>query len=153
MRLSRVLYSQFDVAVTPAMATCVARPEKYSPVRVEMFAPENGHKVGIGGRGWFVDMEVELDVPLERSRFTTDADGKHGFQLTGPNAPASGNFATGMHNNVNPFPETFPLGTGERLPGLIVLLSTTAAGAGSCQNLANLFNLTGVTDLDSESVE
>ena len=58
-----------------------------------------------------------------------------------------------MHNNVNPFPETFSLGTGERLPGFIVLLSTTAAGAGSCQNLANLFNLTGVTDLDSESVE
>lgn len=58
-----------------------------------------------------------------------------------------------MHNNVNPLPGTFSLGTDERLPGLIVLLSTTAAGAGSCQNLANLFNLTGVTDLDSDSVE
>lgn len=126
---------------------------KSRPVKVEMFAPENDHRVGIGGRGWFVDLEIEYDVPLEQSGFTMNADGKPGFQLTGPNAPASTNFGAGTHNNVNPFPGTFSLGADERLPGLIVLLSTTKVGVGSCHNIANLFNLTGVTDLTATSVE
>lgn len=141
------------IAATPAMARNKHDSKKHHPVRVEMFAPEEGHKVGIGGRGWFVDLEIEFDVPIERSGFTTNADGKPGFQLTGPNAAASANFAAGVHNNVNPFPGTFSLGADERLPGLIVLLATTGVGAGSCQNIANLFNLTGVTDLSSDSVE
>ena len=123
------------------------------PVEVEMFAPKNGDHVGIGGRGWFVDLAIEYDTSLDVSGFTTNADGKPGFQLTGPNAPASANFGAGTHNNVNPFPGTFSLGADERLPGLIVLLSTSAVGVGSCHNLANLFNLTGVTDLTATSVE
>lgn len=122
-------------------------------VKVEMFAPEHNHRVGIGGRGWFVDLEIEYDVPLERSGFTATADGKPGFQLTGPDAPASDNFPGGVHNNANPFPGTFSVGADDRLPSLIVLLSTTKVGAGSCQNIANLFNLTGVTDLTENSIE
>lgn len=124
-----------------------------SPVKIEMFSPENGHNVGIGGRGWFVDLEIEYDVPLERTGFTVNADDNPGFQLTGPNAAASANFAAGVHNNVTPFPGTFSLGADDRLPGLIVLLSTTTVGSGSCQNIANLFNLTGVTDRTTESAE
>lgn len=122
-------------------------------VKVKMFAPEHNHRVGLGGRGWFVDLEIEYDVPLERSGFTVTADGKPGFQLTGPDAPASGNFAGGVHNNANPFPGTFSLGADDRLLSLIVLLSTTQVGAGSCQNIAKLFNLTGVTDLTQDSTE
>jgi hypothetical protein len=123
------------------------------PVNVEMFAPKHGDHVGIAGRGWFVDLAIEYDTSLDASGFTTNADGKPGFQLTGPNAPASTNFGAGTHNNVNPFPGTFSLGADERLPGLIVLLSTTKVGVGSCHNIANLFNLTGVTDLTANSVE
>lgn len=122
-------------------------------VKIEMFAPEDGVNVGIGGRGWFVDLAIEFQTPLAQTGFTVNADGKPGFQLTGPNAPASAAFAAGVHNNVNPFPGTFSLGSDDRLPGLVVLLSTTTVGARSCQNIANLFNLTGVTDLQPNSTE
>lgn len=122
-------------------------------VKIEMFAPENGHNVGIGGRGWFVDLAIEYKTPLAQTGFTSNADGKPGFQLTGPNSPASAAFAAGVHNNVNPFPGTFSLGADDRLPGLVVLLSTTGVGAGSCQNIANLFNLTGVTNMRPDATE
>jgi len=106
------------------------------PIEIKMFAPENGHRVGIGGRGWFVDLELEFDTPLANTGFD-------GFQLTGP----------ADHNNIPPFPGTFSVGADDRLPGLIVLVSTTTVGAMSCQNVANLFNLTGVTDLAPTSTE
>lgn len=105
-------------------------------VEVKMFAPKNGDRVGIGGRGWFVDLAIAYDHPLEATGFS-------GFQLTGPAG----------HNNVAPFPGTFSPGADDRLPGLIVLLDTTSGGAKSCQNIANLFNLTGVTDIRDDSVE
>lgn len=107
--------------------------DKKKPVEIKMFAPEDGQRVGIGGRGWFVDLEIEYDASLAATGFT-------GFQLTGP----------AVHNNVAPFPGTFSLGKDDRLPGLVVLLSTTTVGAGSGQNIANLFNLTGVTDLSDD---
>lgn len=105
-------------------------------VEVKMFAPENDHRVGIGGRGWFIDLEIEFDTPLANTGFSD-------FQLTGPAG----------HNNIPPMPGTFSLGADDRLPGLIVLVSTTTVGAQSCQNVANLFNLTGVTDLAPASTE
>lgn len=106
------------------------------PVTVKMFSPENGHNVGLGGTGWFVDLEIEYAVPLAATGFT-------GFQLTGPAA----------HANIAPFPGTFSVGKDDRLPNLVVLLSTTTVGAGAGQNLANLFNLTGVTDLTDAETE
>lgn len=105
-------------------------------VEVKMFAPKSGDHVGIGGRGWFVDLAITYDHPLEATGFT-------GFQLTGPAG----------HNNVAPFPGTFSPGADDRLPGLIVLLDTTLGGEKSCQNIANLFNLTGVTDIKRDSTE
>lgn len=104
------------------------------PVHIEMFAPADGDRVGLGGRGWFVDLAIEFDTSLEKTGFTD-------FQLTGPAG----------HNNIPPMPGTFSLGKDDRLPGLVVLLSTTAAGPG--QNIANLFNLTGITDLRPGSTE
>jgi hypothetical protein len=113
-------------------------------VKLEMLAPENGDRAGIGSRGFFVDLEAEFDAPLEKTGFT-------GLQLTGP----------GAHNNVPPFPGTFSRGQDDRFPGLIVLLSTTQTEAngtptgftGPGQNVANLFNLTGVTDRSENSTE
>ena len=110
--------------------------DEYKPVHVEMFAPAKGDRVGVGGRGWFIDLAVQYDGSLETSGFSA-------FQLTGPAG----------HNNVPPFPGTFSVGADERLPGLIVLLSTTTVAAGSCQNIANLFNLTGVTNMTVDEVE
>ena len=103
---------------------------------VKMFVPTNGDQVGIGGRGWFVDLALQFDTTLDKTGFSA-------FQLTGPMG----------HNNVAPFPGTFSVGTDERLPGLIVLVSTTVVGAGSCQNVANLFNLTGITNATADEVE
>lgn len=113
-----------------------AKDDDEKPVHVEMFAPAKGDHVGIGGRGWFVDLALQYDTALDMTGFS-------GFQLTGPAG----------HNNVAPFPGTFSAGADDRLPGVIVLVSTTTVGAGSCQNIANLFNLTGVTNVNDEGVE
>lgn len=69
-----------------ALAPAVGHAEE-RVAEIKMFAPENVHRVGIGGFGWFIDLEIEFDLPLERTGFT-------GFQLTGP----------GAHNNVGPIP-------------------------------------------------
>jgi hypothetical protein len=126
-------FSIFSIAAAPLAV------QAQDGVNLKMFAPESGARVGIGGFGWFVDLQLEFDTPLENTGFT-------GFQLTGP----------GVHANAAPMPGGFSPGKDDRLPGLIVLLSTTttnAAFAGSCQNLANLFNLTGVTNRKADSTE
>lgn len=121
------------------------RHERDRAATIQLHAPENGDRAGVGSKGFFVDLEAELDVPLARTGFT-------GEQLTGP----------GAHNNVPPFPGIFSPGRDDRFPGLIVLLSTTqthrADGtptglSGPGQNLANLFNLTGVTDRSDTTTE
>jgi hypothetical protein len=62
-----------------------------------------------------------------------------------------------VHNNVPPFPGAFSTGRDDRLPGLVVLTSTTnntlAGFSGPGTNLANLFNLTGITNRDPKETE
>jgi len=94
------------------------------PVKVQVFAPRPGDSVGKQSKGFFVDLAVEYP-----SLASSGAD----LQLTGP----------GAHQNQAPFPGAFAPGVDEKLPGLIVLLSTSTLGARNAQNLANLFNLTG----------
>lgn len=127
------------VASAPALAD--HHLEKMAEVR--LLAPSNGDQVGIDGRGWIMDLKVDFDLPLAKSGFTLNAEGKPGVQLTGPAA----------HNNTAPFPGTFSPGADERLPGLIVLLSGTTIGAASCQNIANLFNIVGVSNLAAGSTQ
>jgi hypothetical protein len=113
------------------------------PVSVDVKAPSRGDNAGIGGAAWIVDLAL---------RFPGGSDGLRtaGFtspQLTGP----------GVHNNVPPFPGTFSTGQDDRLPGLVVLVSTTNATlpgfSGPGTNLANLFNVTGVTDRSRRQTE
>jgi len=66
-------------------------------------------------------------------------------------APASHDPPT-AHQNQAPFPGAFAPGVDEKLPGLIVLLSTTTVGARNAQNLANLFNLTGFTNQKTNEI-
>jgi hypothetical protein len=111
------------------------------PVRIEVFAPERGANAGANGFGWFVDMEVDfLGMNIQQAGFS-------GFQLTGP----------GVHNNVPPFPGLFSTGRDDRLPGLVVLTSTTNSTlpgfSGPGTNLANLFNITGITNRDKKETE
>src|SRR5262245_54120321 len=110
--------------------------QRAKPVRIEVFAPERGANAGANGFGWFVDMEIDfLGKNLHQAGFS-------GLQLTGP----------GAHNNVAPFPGAFSTGQDDRLPGLVVLTSTTnntlPGFSGPGTNLANLFNLTGITNRD-----
>jgi len=105
-------------------------------VSVEVLAPAKGDHAGIGGLGWFVDLAITYDTPLTNTGFSA-------FQLTGPAG----------HNNIAPMPGTFSAGADDRLPGLVVLVSTAIVGAGSCQNVANLFNVTGVTNATAASTE
>jgi hypothetical protein len=119
--------------------------EDGKPVKVDLLSPRNGDRAGIGSRGWFVDLAVDYDTPLAATGFT-------GEQLTGP----------GVHNNAAPFPGSFSAGQDDRHPGLIVLVATTQAKradgsptgfSGPGQNVANLFNLTGVTDRTETSTQ
>ena len=136
-------------STTNASATDSERRDSRTPVEVEVTrvvevevtAPEERDNAGIDGRGWFVDLEITYPgTSLATAGFT-------GLQLTGPAG----------HNNVAPFPGTFSTGKDDRLPGLVVLTSTTVSGrpglSGPGTNLANLFNLTGITDRSSQDFE
>ncbi len=107
---------------------------------IELLAPENGDRAGIGSRGWFIDLEASFKLPLEKTGYDPAA-GIDGLQLTGP----------GVHNNALPFPGSFSPGQDERFKSLIVLVATNGAGAG--RNVANLFNLTGVTNRSKSETE
>jgi hypothetical protein len=132
-------------ASTPAAAqvALASYTDAQKPVHIDVFAPERHANAGIQGKGWFVDME--LDFPggpngLAQSGFS-------GLQLTGPAA----------HNNVAPFPGSFSTGRDDRNPGLVVLTSTTNSTttgfSGPGTNLANLFNITGVTNRSAQETE
>lgn len=129
------------MSLTTASAHSDDGEDNRKPVKVEVLAPGNGDNAGIGGAGWFVD----LDVDFRGSDLA--ATGFNGLQLTGPAG----------HNNIPPFPGTFSTGRDDKMPGLVVLTSTTNSTlpgfSGPGTNLANLFNLTGVTDRSKNGTE
>jgi len=98
------------------------------PVHIKVFAPEKGDIAGVGSRGFIVDMRVEFQGDLA----STGAS----LELTGP----------GQLANAGPFPGDFSPGADPSFPGLVVLLSSSRVGAGPGQNLANLFNIVGITN-------
>ncbi|WP_405683638.1 hypothetical protein [Streptomyces sp. NBC_00057] len=111
------------------------------PVKVEVIAPKRGDNAGVEGKGWLVDLKLSFrDKTLAQTGF-------NGLQLTGPAA----------HNNIAPFPGTFSTGQDDKIPGLVVLDSTTNSTlpgfSGPGTNLANLFNLSGVTNRTPHKTE
>jgi hypothetical protein len=123
------------VAAAGASAAVGARASAAaaSPVDVTVFSPRAGDAAGKESKGFLVDLAV---------RYPSLASSGAGFQLTGPAA----------HLNQAPFPGAFAPGADEKLPGLIVLLSTSTVGARNAQNLANLFNLTGFTNQKTNEI-
>ncbi|GGV93723.1 hypothetical protein GCM10015535_57300 [Streptomyces gelaticus] len=111
------------------------------PVKVKVVAPERADNAGVEGKGWLVDLKLSF-----RGKNLAQT-GYNGLQLTGPAA----------HNNIAPFPGTFSTGQDEKIPGLVVLSSTTNSTlpgfSGPGTNLANLFNLSGVTDRSPHRTE
>jgi hypothetical protein len=108
-----------------------AKPKR--PVKVQVLAPRPGDIAGKESKGFFVDLAL---------RYPSLASSGADFQLTGP----------GAHQNLAPFPGAAAPGVDEKLPGLIVLLSTSTVGARNAQNLANLFNLTGFTNQKTNEI-
>ena len=102
-------------------------------VQVDVFSPREGDVAGRLSKGFFVDLAL---------RYPSLAASGADFQLTGPTT----------HQNQAPFPGAFAPGVDEKVPGLIVLLSTTTVGAKNAQNLANLFNLTGFTNQKTNEI-
>jgi len=135
MLTALVLVALAAVVVATATAAANGRASKNapSPVQVEVFAPRTGDVAGKQSKGFFVDLAL---------RYPSLAASGADFQLTGPAA----------HQNQAPFPGGFAAGVDEKLPGLIVLLSTTTVGAKNAQNLANLFNLTGFTNQKTNEI-
>jgi hypothetical protein len=141
MSLTRKLFLAFSLvalaAAAAASATAAtgrgASAKADAPVKVQVLAPRPGDVVGKESKGFFVDLALQYP-----SLASSGAD----FQLTGP----------GTHQNQSPFPAAFAAGVDEKLPGLIVLLSTSTVGARNGQNLANLFNLTGFTNQKTNEI-
>lgn len=103
-----------------------------SDADVTVWVPRSGDVAGVETRGFVLDFSVRFkgDLPA------TGAS----LELTGPAA----------HANTAPLPGTFGVGANkDHFPGLVVLLSSTKIGAGAGQNLANEFNITGVTNRKS----
>lgn len=117
---------------TAASASHHPCPGQKDPVSVHVVSPRQGDATGIDGKAWIVDLK--LDYP------SAAAAGFTAPQLTGPAA----------HANTAPFPGAFSTGADDRLPGLVVLDSTTNSTvtgfSGPGTNLANLFNLTSITN-------
>lgn len=124
-------------AVGTATATAAnarkASKKGSSAVQVDVFSPREGDVAGKLSKGFFVDLAV---------RYPSLAASGADLQLTGPTA----------HQNQAPFAGAFGAGADEKVPGLIVLLSTTTVGAKNAQNLANLFNLTGFTNQKTNEI-
>ena len=137
----RTLFMSFSVVAfaVASAAGGAAAASKYpsikadQPVKVQVFAPRPGDTAGKASKGFFVDLAVQYP-----SLASSGAD----FQLTGP----------GTHQNQPPFPSAAAPGVDEKLPGLIVLLSTSTVGARNAQNLAGLFNLTGFTNQKTNEI-
>ena len=106
-------------AVVATTATAAYGPKaSRKAVEVEVFSPRKDDVAGRQSKGFLVDLAL---------RYPSLAASGADFQLTGPTT----------HQNQAPFPGTFAPGVDEKVPGLIVLLSTTTVGAKNAQNLAN----------------
>ena len=128
-----VLLAAVAAAVMAAGTAAGITGKATPPVNVQVFSPSSGDAVGKASRGFFVDLAV---------RYPSLAASGADVQLTGPTT----------HQNQAPFPGAFSAGVDEKLPGLIVLLSTSTVGARNAQNLANLFNLTGFTNRKTNEI-
>ena len=133
-----VFLSLVVLAASVAMSATAANGKRVSksggtPIEVEVFAPREGDVAGKQSKGFLVDLAL---------RYPSLAASGADFQLTGP----------ATHQNQAPLPGAFGPGVDEKVPGLIVLLSTTTIGARNGQNLANLFNLTGFTNQKANEI-
>jgi hypothetical protein len=133
-----IAFSLVVLAAVVAASASAATGKKASTkvntaVAVEVFSPRKDDVAGKQSKGFLIDLAL---------RYPSLAASGADFQLTGPTT----------HQNQAPFPGIFAPGVDEKVPGLIVLLSTSTVGARNAQNLANLFNLTGFTNQKTNEI-
>lgn len=129
-----VLLGLASLALVGAGGAVVASAESGpgSDGDVTVWVPRSGDVAGVETRGFVVDLSVRINGNLAQTGSS--------LELTGP----------GAHQNTAPLPGTFGVGANaDHFPGLVVTLSSTKIGAGAGQNLANEFNITGITDRPS----
>ena len=135
-RLAAVSLALLAIASAASPAFARDDDDDGKTATIEVFAPEKKYLSGLGSRAVLVDLAVEFEGDLASTGVTPE--------LTGP----------GAMQNTGPFPGTFGLGANkDHFPGLVVLLSSTLVGAGPGHNLANLFNITTVTNQEPGSTE
>lgn len=130
------------VAAAMAVAATVILPRPAAAdggglsVNIEVFTPKNGNLAGAGSRAFMVDLKAEFNADLASTGASPE--------LTGP----------GAHANAAPFPGSFGIGANvDHFPGLVVLVSSSRAGVGPGQNVANDFTITTITDRRTDRTE
>jgi hypothetical protein len=118
-------------------ATTAAAAANDKPVTVKVFAPGDGDQAGTAGKGYVVDLSLDATSPSDNGSLSA-ANGYKPY-FGSPTSPA-----------FHPGPD---LGA----PGLVVLLSTTQAKAGTPfkgpnTNLAGLFQINGIAKVNSGSI-
>ena len=134
----RLIAATLVTATVVGGATSIAGASRSNrEAEIKVWVPREGDVAGIGNKAFFVDMSIRYKhSDLLGAGFTSP-------QLTGP----------GAHQNLPPFPKPATIGHDESIPNLVVLLDGTIVGAKQGQNVAGLFELTGVTNRKGDEVE
>lgn len=101
-----------------------------TPLAITLFTPRSGETVGVNGSGWLVDMVV-VNNDTAANYFS----------------PANGVVPL-YHDNFTD-PKFAPGVVSEALPGLVVLSNTSTLAGGPAANLANLFQINAVTNVQN----
>ena len=130
----------FGVAIVVAVGVVVTRPVAADGgpllVNLEVFTPKNGNLAGAGSRAFMVDMKAEFSGDLASTGASQDLTGPHVQRRT---AAFTGDLSLGAN--------------GEHFPGLVVLLSSSRAGVGPGQNVANDFTIATTPDRRKDRTE
>ena len=112
-----------------AASNTTAAPSMATPLGITLFTPRAGEDVGIDGAGWMVDLVI-ANSDLSANYF----------------APSNG-YAPLYHDNFTD--PKFAPGVSKAVPGLVVLSNTSTLAGGANTNLANLFQINAVTNVQN----
>jgi len=110
-------------------------PAGMPQVSAQIFRPLNGDVVGVNGSGWILDLLFDATSTMANSLISQDAGYTSGF--------------------VNQSSPAFKPGRNSLIPGLVVLLNTTIAGAplsGPGTNLAGLFQINNFRTVNCDTI-
>lgn len=110
-------------------------PAGQPAVSARVFHPTEGQTVGVNGSGWILDLLFDATSSMSNALISADAGYKSGF--------------------INQSSPLFHAGPNSLLPGLVVLLNTTTDQApfkGPGTNLAGLFQINNVRDINCDTV-